>query len=157
MELLKLSFIISLITMGIFTITQKGMIFYFLRKPFDKASKKLNDIINARTGTGGGILSLIRSINHMKESGEYSQTAISLKEDNLKYLISKGDESTTKLKVITTIGKPILLCPPCMASVHTLAWFFILEHDLHVLMIIPVALIGSFFNSFLNRLTSKLK
>jgi len=142
--------------MGLHAITQKGMIFHFLRLPLDNIQAKRDRITNAIAGTGSEIVDLMRSIRHMNDSGEYNNAIINKKEARLEELKEYAKDNPRKYDVILYIFKPIILCPTCMASVHTLVWFPIFQGS-YTLDIIPAMLIGAFFNMVLTRAANKLK
>ena len=114
--------IISFASLGFRAITGKGMILYFLRSPFDKLSKKNADL---------------------KE--EVNKRVEALGEDHVKM------KSIIKISMISAtlyLMKPVLLCSTCMASVHTLVWFAILDKQFDSQMIL-VMLSVAFVNTLL--------
>jgi hypothetical protein len=113
---------ISFASLGFRAVTSKGMIFYFMRRPFDRLSVKKEAIDKMMIRTA--------------ESEGYD--AIKFSEVLKTYLIS----------FVIYLMKPVLLCAPCMASVHSLIWFPFWTGKIDV-MIIPMMLTVAFLNAFL--------
>lgn len=103
MSLLITALAISMASLGFRLITDKGMIFYFLRKPFDDLSDKK----------------------------------------------TKSKSQERRKKAILYAMKPVMLCSTCMASVHTLVWYWVLYggYDKYTIL---VMLMVAFLNTFLH-------
>jgi len=122
--------VISFITLGFRVITSKVMLLYFLREPFDKLEAK-----RAR------FFSLNRVFKNKitASADEYNQFTKEMHDLNYK---------PKRTSVILYLGKPLILCATCMASVHTLIWFpyFTGEYNWNI---IPVMLTSAFINAYL--------
>ena len=125
--------VISFITLGFRVITSKGMILYFLREPFDKLEAKRARFFSlSRKNRNSMIKNKVSYIEAVKLSTEIDMLNYNKKITN----------------VVLYLGKPLILCATCMASVHTLIWFpyFTGEYNWNI---IPVMLTSAFINAYL--------
>lgn len=141
MSILTLSLIISLASLGVRAITDKGMIFYFLRKPFDKLQERKKRL----NREGDEILSKIEDIeNELRETpkGVYAKNR-TLEMENLYDEHHKiVDKDPYKYNWLLHIMKPFLLCSTCMASVHTLIWYPILTGEFTYKLILVMLIVA---------------
>lgn len=110
-EILLLAITISGLSLGFRAITSPKMIFYFLRKPFDKLSERK------------------KYYNDWLESIDKELDDDSLKEDHedlREIRVTVLDYKPDKFDWILYLGKPVILCATCITSLHTLIWFPIL-------------------------------
>jgi len=144
--MIKLALIISFSSLGFRCITGKGMILYFLRKPFDDMSNRLKTHKAKREKWEGYIASRHETITkHGKNIPEIHTKGF---KDDIEMAKQELLELGSKryYEIILYIMKPILLCSTCMASVHTLIWFPYLTG--HISWdIVLVSLIVAFFNT----------
>lgn len=112
--------LISLASLGFRAITGKGMIFYFLRKPFDDISARNKNL-----------QSFIDNESNSKED------------------LPKSKKLLKRNKSILYIAKPFILCSTCMASIHTLIWFYIIENHFILKDVVLVMLIVALLNTLI--------
>jgi len=117
-QLLLTSFIISLAAVGFRAITDKGMIFYFLRKPFDDLAERDRQWKVSKVE--------VERLHKIITENNQAHNVVDAAQTKLKML----DSLTKNLKkepkyadVIAYLGKPFILCSTCMGSVHTLIWY----------------------------------
>ena len=96
--MIETAIIISLASLGFRAITDKGMILYFLRKPFENANP-----------------------------------------------------------TVQYIAKPFLLCSTCMASVHTVLWFYLLNVNGTIQELFCLMLMVAFINTLLWSIVELIK
>lgn len=124
MNILYIALIISLACLGVRAVTDKGMIFYFLRKPFDRVQER-ND-------------QLSEEVEELRKADIGYGTSSLFRYDHFKLLIQWS---------VLYLMKPVFMCSTCMASLHTLIWFPILTGELFTYKLILVMLIVSIFNT----------
>ena len=124
MTTLELSLLISLASLGARAVTDKNMIFYFLRKPFDRISKNIDELES--------------ELERLVNANVNYEASVLYKHDLYKIGIRR---------IALYIMKPVFMCSTCMASLHTLLWFPILTGELFTYKLIIVMLIVSFFNT----------
>lgn len=122
MSTLHIAALISLACLGVRAVTDKGMIFYFLRCPFERLEEKRDEIDETI----------------LEKIGDLQYLTYTYRLDSFKTLFYTS---------ILYLMKPILTCSTCMASVHTLIWFPVLTGELFTYKLILVMLIVAFFNT----------
>jgi len=144
MNIFNTILIITLASLGFRSITAKGMILYFIRKPFDDLATKRNQFKEK-------LKELKKLENDSEPTKEYQYTAESRNFHQKKISSVRQDLLSSKeykhADLILYIMKPFLLCSTCMASVHTLIWYPILTNKFDILMIVVM-----FSVAFLNTL-----
>lgn len=159
--------LISMASLGFRCITDKGMIFYFLRGWLDrlKESQPRKWLIkkdNLRTEQ----LRYEREIEEIRQF-EYSWRGAGgvTKEDQIvkwrmKIQKTKNERQSLKKHKFTPFllycMKPIILCGTCMSSVHTLIWWPILVGE-YTLFTIVTMLSVAFLNTLLYLIIEKLQ
>lgn len=120
-------FIISFFVLGIATITQEGMIFYFLRKPLDNIKDKIEatyeDFMRGSDKHRADRLKECNTEEDMIVIEEVYQKNIAYHEE------WKSKQLSKKLYWF----KPLILCPPCMCSVWGSLAFWTLNYGQWVL------------------------
>lgn len=147
---------ISGASLGFRAITGKNMIFYFLRKPFDKLTdrkKSITDCVEKATKEEA-IHQKIIDFNIKKYGEEYKEKPIySIHKHKIfeSKTIRVMTESPNKYDWLIYIFKPIILCCTCMSSVHTFIWFYYLTgiNPFTTWDSVLVVLIVAFLNSIL--------
>lgn len=141
MNILYISLLISLATLGIRAITGKEMIFYFLRKPFDNLSERLtrrNSLIDEMS-------SLQKRINSQKQFKlkDYNDIEKRITEVLIEIDFIDRHHNLKRHETILYIMKPIIICSTCMASVHTLVWWYVIgfEWDYRVILVMLIVAI----------------
>jgi len=144
MNIFNTILIITLASLGFRSITAKGMILYFIRKPFDDLATKRNQFKEK-------LKELKKLENDSEPTKEYQYTEESRNFHQKKISSVRQDLLSSKeykhADLILYIMKPFLLCSTCMASVHTLIWYPILTNKFDILMIVVM-----FSVAFLNTL-----
>jgi len=135
------AFTISLAILGFRAITDKGMIFYFMREWLDKKSKWKKDRIEE-------IRKIEKRIESLKTCQATKERLKELENLNMAKTILE-DDNLKKYDRLLYWMKPVILCTTCMASVHTLIWIPILGIDANIQEIIFIMLIVAFLNSIL--------
>jgi len=158
-NLLLITFAISLFCVGLRIISSNSkMIFYFLRKPYDKADEKrvgfkesLNKIELAIASNMDKILKYEKS----KMASAANSKEIALK-NNRKLMdsLENGRKYSRRNMILFMVLKPVIGCCTCMASVWTLVLFVpfaaIAEYEsFYYLEIIPAAFIVAAKNSLI--------
>lgn len=118
--------------LGLRIVTDKGQLFYFLRKPFDK----LKDTIEINSQRSASLL----QFNPMNAE------------------IKKLKRNNKIFDVVLYAMKPVLLCVTCLASVWGVTWFIILN-DVSIELIKFMVLnsfIAAFTNTFIWNLYERL-
>lgn len=144
-NLTTITIIIALASLGFRAITGKGMILYFLRKPFDELAERESKWTKANDN----LIKVEKEIDQQDESNldardrSLLQIRVSLLRGDLRIL---GDYPK-RAKLILYIMKPFLLCSTCMASVHTLIWFPIITGEFLTYKLIIVMLMVAFINT----------
>lgn len=123
-EILLLAITISGLSLGFRAITSPKMIFYFLRKPFDKLSER-NKWLEKEWN------SCLKPTEGIRES----------------YMTSLQRKLKIN-KVILYLGKPVILCSTCMSSLHTILWWPYFN-DNYTWDVIPCILTVALLNTFL--------
>jgi len=156
-ELIQLAFIISLAALGFRAITSSGNILYFLRKPFDKLSDRKKNIIKNKKSIKQRMDNIeaeiklrTRKASLIDANAQERQKIFILNEE------SKNLENPDKYDWILYIGKPLITCSTCMASVHTLIWFPFFNGGFDWI-IIPMALMVAFLNSVMYAFYESIK
>lgn len=144
MNILHTALIISFASLGFRAITGKNMILYFLRKPFDTLSdrkKRINETAETAWKRSEEIEELIPTLDG-SDLLEYK------KEMDLQYSIHAEcmADNPEKHDWLLYIMKPFLLCSTCMASVHTLVWWYVMDFEWDYRVIL-VMLIVAFLNT----------
>jgi len=156
-ELLFIALGISGASLGFRLITEKGMVFYFMRFPFDRMKEKLSERSDARNKW----LNYIKSREELikNEKGDVPKKAIQEFREDIETAtkILEQDRSVWIQNTIIYLAKPVILCSTCMASIHTLIWFPILSPGVHLWKVIFIALIVAFLNTLLHSLIDWLK
>lgn len=137
--------IIALASLGFRAITGKGMILYFLRKPFDELAareKEWTDLNNELIDTEDRI-----QLEGKKSHNRLEREALQLKLSEIRMKFVEIGEYPKNAKLILYIMKPFLLCSTCMASVHTLIWFPIITGEFFTFKLILVMLMVAFVNT----------
>jgi hypothetical protein len=101
------------------TVTDEGMLLYFIRKPFDKSFDELQVLKDK-----------------IELAGKFEKT-----------LVGKLKWKLLRHKLIVTIGKPFVLCITCFASVWGISVFVALN-GLNESLIVPLIL-NSFSAAFI--------
>ena len=132
MNIFTTIFIITFASLGFRAITGKGMILYFIRKPFDDLASKRNQFKEK--------LKELKDLEFEAEpTKEYEYTSESRNFHQKRISTVRQDLLSSKeykhADLILYIMKPFLLCSTCMASIHTLIWYPILTNKIDVLMI----------------------
>lgn len=164
MNTIELSLIISLASLGIRAVTDKGMIFYFLRKPFDSFQL----IVDSRPSKQYILEEINRLKNDIEEMEllpddwkcqyhyEPGNEKFYSKEERIQQWNDKLFTEQKKLfrqqfdwiyRFILYLMKPVFMCSTCMASLHTLIWFPIITGELFTYKLILVMLSVAFFNT----------
>lgn len=118
---------IALFCLGWRTITDEGMILYFLRKPFENLTEEIENKQNIYNSMKG-----LLSKNDESEANSY----------------------IFKLKLLLFVLKPLILCITCMASIWGIP-IYIYLNGISV-EIIPCIISASFVQTFIWRLYEKL-
>ena len=118
MNILYIALLISLASLGFRAITDKGMILYFLRKPFDKLSERKTDL-EAELD------------KRFKNLAPFDGVHLY---DTMKVNI---------MKIILYIMKPFILCSTCMASVHTLVWWFVMGFEWNYNVVLVMLIVAT--------------
>lgn len=148
--------LISLASLGFRVITGKGMIFYFLRKPFDEIGKTYKQLKGNKEGIEATIRDFTEDIIGInKKPDNWQDFNNRTKKEVLIDWRKKLKDAEAKLKrlkkyrltpVIIYLMKPVILCSTCMASVHSIIWFPYLVGEYNKDIII-VALIAAILNT----------
>ncbi len=156
MEILLLSIIISFASLGFRAITGKGMIFYFLRKPFDKLAERKKSIQESISTATSKRIEFKNEKNRLEKAKKEGESIVN-EEKRFGILKDKIQVQTNILTLIASpnkydwllyIMKPFILCSTCMASVHTLIWFPILTGEF-TYEVVLVMLIVAIFNTII--------
>ena len=126
MNVFETILLITFASLGFRAITDKGMILYFIRSPFDRLSDRKKEID-------------IRILKIAEESSE----------DSVEF---KDVFKSFSIKFVLYMMKPVMLCSTCMASLHTLLWYYLLNLQFNMLTIV-VMLSVAFLNTLLWSLT----
>lgn len=159
-EILFTALIISLASLGFRAISSKGMIFYFLRQPFDKVSDKVKQNELDKEILSIKIMEAQKKLDFCLKNHESIAHIVTIKNRReLEDLVSQHSnfKSAKSYKAILYLAKPILLCSTCMASVHTLIWFKHVSGEEYTLNIVLIMLVVAFMNSVLYAMFEKLK
>lgn len=143
MDILHVALLISLASLGVRAITDKGMILYFLRKPFDKKQDRLNEW-NQLTDELVDLESFIAK----EEESEFVMQERTKAQANLSHvrvrLAEIEDESMIGIdEIILYIMKPIFLCSTCMSSVHTLIWWSVIDFPWNYNVVLVMLIVAS--------------
>ena len=148
---IQLALIISLASLGFRAITGKGMILYFLRKPFDKMKERKN-LLNVRVQT---LIDLVEMSRQSIQDNDISTKMGQAHHKDCIRLINKSNKeinsipNSKRIDWILYLAKPILLCSTCMASVHTLIWFPIITGEFFTANLILVMLMVATLNTLI--------
>lgn len=148
-SILLISLIISLASLGFRAITSKGMVFYFLRKPFDKLSDRKKNLIDHKRKTRHNLVTL-QDVSAKDRSPDVNDEILKLGNE----LQNIGDP--LKYDWLLYIMKPFILCSTCMASVHTLVWYPIITGG-YKWPVILVMLIVATLNTLIWAYIEKIK
>lgn len=153
--------LISMASLGFRCITDKGMIFYFLRQPFDKISERKKaiekEILEAKK-----LQETYQKIvdSNIKEFGKDHLYTSMYKDHQSKILAARTiivmSQSPAKYDWLIYCMKPVILCGTCMSSVHTLIWWPILVGE-YTLFTIVTMLSVAFLNTLLYLIIEKLQ
>lgn len=147
-DVILVSIIISLASLGFRVITGKGMVLYFLREPFDKMAEKRN-IAESEVNRWNEFIKSRKE--HLKQ---YDETPVENKKQFEKDIKTGEDKLNTlpnieRIDTILYIMKPVLLCSTCMASLHTLIWFPFVTGEIFTFVLPLTMLMVAFLNSIL--------
>lgn len=153
--------LISMASLGFRCITDKGMIFYFLRQPFDKISERKKaiekEILEAKK-----LQETYQKIvdSNIKEFGKDHLYTSMYKDHQSKIFAARTiivmSQSPAKYDWLIYCMKPVILCGTCMSSVHTLIWWPILVGE-YTLFTIVTMLSVAFLNTLLYLIIEKLQ
>lgn len=138
--------IITFASLGFRAITGKGMIFYFLRQPFDK----LSESSSAWNKANNQLIECQKDIDEADEVNlsTLDRSLLQFKISTLKVNMKILGKEKKHAKVILYIMKPFILCSTCMASVHTVLWYYLFDLPIDEKMI-AVMLSVAFLNTLL--------
>lgn len=161
MNIFETIILITMASLGFRCITDKGMIFYFLRKPFDKISERKKaiekEILEAKK-----LQETYQKIvdSNIKEFGKDHLSTSMYKDHQSKIFAARTiivmSQSPAKYDWLIYCMKPIILCGTCMSSVHTLIWWPILVGE-YTLFTIVTMLSVAFLNTLLYLIIEKLQ
>ena len=161
-QLLLLSFVISLITLGFRAITGPGMIFYFLRSKLDKLSAYRGQLKKDIDAVHKEILLTSKEFSDAAQPGaEISPEEVNLLNkkllelNQLEHKLIATKELRPEYGVLLYLMKPVILCTTCMASIHTLIWFPLFAGS-YSWYVIPAMLIVAFMNTIFWKVVEKL-
>jgi len=123
---------ISLFCVGLRIISSKGMIFYFIRKPYEWLDKHIDNLKEHKTGDVEHRENIKKELAEAIESSvlgsgrkggdeEYQRIEKILRDMDV--IIFKTSMSLLRAKIAKCILKPIIGCTTCMASVWTVVWY----------------------------------
>ena len=149
----------SLVSVGIFLVTEKGYLLYFLKKPVEQWIEDLenerNDELALLNRNEQAEIDFHKYEKHMAGMNYESK----VKYINVHYnLLRKGkrDYYDNQINFITNLYKPIFFCPRCMASVWSLFIFLPLSISEYgtsgLLYLFPAMLITATLNSLLHKI-----
>lgn len=143
MNIFEIALLISMASLGFRAITDKKMIFYFLRKPFDQLSERKNKIF-ADQKRYHELMIVDSSDLSAEERSEAAMIRIRL---NYGTALPKTDPY--KYDWLLFFMKPFLLCATCMASVHTLIWYPYLTDSFNYRNMILIMLVVAILNTLI--------
>ena len=135
MNTLNLALIISLASLGFRAITGKGMIFYFMRKPFDNLNRWKTKFQSADDTTPRKEYKFIGKCRTDKWV--------------MRLEAGWGENPDKPASIVLYLAKPVIICSTCMASVHTLIWFPIITGEFYTANLILVMLIVAILNTLI--------
>lgn len=148
--------LISMASLGFRCITDKGMIFYFLRQPFDKISDRKKHV-SLQIENMVKFREVLRSKYPKELDIDEMQKEVGKIQRRVDYFLK---EERSKMRVFNDwliyCMKPIILCTTCMSSVHTLIWWPILVGE-YTLFTIVTMLSVAFLNTLLYLIIEKLQ
>ncbi len=167
MNIFETIILISMASLGFRCITDKGMIFYFLRgwldrlKEVERVNKEEKQLLLDELLDVNYSLNLLdkkpdswtlKGIQYFKKHDieHWSDAKKSIEKD-----LSKM-KSYRIISIILYLAKPVILCGTCMSSVHTLIWWPILVGE-YTLFTIVTMLSVAFLNTLLYLIIEKLQ
>lgn len=149
MAYLELILIISLASLGVRAITDKGKLLYLCRKPFDDIEGKMADIVSKSKEYVEENTGLF--IDNLGKEGEEKDRAVK-RQDEISVEMRTLKSRIRRLVILNYLGKPLVTCSTCMASVWTAILFPLLVGAFDS-RIFVVALGVAFVNTILWALT----
>lgn len=154
--------LISMASLGFRCITDKGMIFYFLRGWLDRLKDKIKQMKSDIQHYQFFIDDSNEELSHSKLNVNELDKRNELRGE-INQIRSELYREENKLKrreplynVILYLAKPVILCGTCMSSVHTLIWWPILVGE-YTLFTIVTMLSVAFLNTLLYLIIEKLQ
>lgn len=160
MEILIKALVISLFCVGLCIISSPGMIFYFLRMPYDwlKARNSSIDVLIKVSTDTMKLINIYYEKNEKKSDDDITKDGI---KRGFNDVIKKHNHDLTRLRAkkrynwLIYVLKPIIGCCTCMASVWTIA-IELGYYNTFTLQSIIIAFVVAALNSIIHAYYEKL-
>jgi len=148
--ILLTSLLIALFCAGLRIISSRGMIFHFLRWPYERLITKINirkSIMNTQDSliSENNVVILKFTEADMLEKKEIKKLN-ELREQNedLDYQMANGKDKLRAFSILLYILKPIIGCGVCMASAWTIVYFAVFDLSMNETMFLVMFIVAAF-------------
>lgn len=149
--ILAVAFLLSVFCMGIYTITDEGKILHFVKKPFLRILDELDSLESQEQDISSQLSSKCFFMQELKkvEGESFDVRNYYYEIETLKIDLAECRTRMRYLMFFNYISKPLIMCPPCMASYWGVVLYFGIKPLSIDLMFLSI-IVASFFNYLLS-------
>jgi len=153
-KLLLVALLISMFCVGLRIISSKGMIFYFLRIPYEKMidrKKVLKELIQSQRTAADHMRKVFKDSlkeDDNEKSEKFLKTAEDLEKTAYEYE-RDYDPVIKRLSIMIYLLKPVIGCGTCMASVWTIVWWWLMMDEPFSQFFVLTAFVVATLNSLI--------
>lgn len=145
---------ISLFIVGLRLISAQGMVFYFLRKPYDGAKEKVKNLQLRISTLNNEIQNKIDFISTQSMDNDSDRELTQQNIDALDIVVKNSERQIKRLNKMSFWLKPVIGCGTCMASFWSLVIYppiILLTHQniMYLFLLPAVMIIAAGFNSLI--------